>query len=209
MKDASVAEPRGKFHIRFTSTGLSLEGKQNGCFVPWENITRMILVPNSNCAKKQSEDFLLLQFSAVMFNNKSIGNILFPLSKDNDVARKITIAYGGLVFDGCESTAVSSLISKLCHDVNNTSFETGTVNQNIFLSANGSSFLHCYRGTQEGVLYPMSVGLLFLRPIVFIPSKEVAGMSAGRGGAAQTKYVDLKVSNTCAPRTVSLNSVRA
>ena len=49
-------------------------------------------------------------------------------------------------------------------------------------------------GVQEGTLYLLKEGVLFFKPPMFIPSDEVASIMAGRGGSAQTRYIDLNVS---------------
>ena len=36
-------------------------------------------------------------------------------------------------------------------------------------------------------------GLVFIKPLVFIPSENIASISAGRGGSGNTRYVDLQV----------------
>ena len=45
----------------------------------------------------------------------------------------------------------------------------------------------------QGVLYPLQCGVLFLKPALFIPAAAVASIAAGRGGAAQTRYIDIQV----------------
>ena len=55
-------------------------------------------------------------------------------------------------------------------------------------------FLRCYNGLQEGALYPLRCGIVFVKPLVFIPNEEIASLTAGRGGGSgNTRYVDLKV----------------
>ena len=63
----------------------------------------------------------------------------------------------------------------------------------VFLTSKGDPFLRCYKGIQEGSLYLLSEGILFLKPIVFIAIEDIASLSAGRGGSAQTRYIDLQV----------------
>ena len=55
-------------------------------------------------------------------------------------------------------------------------------------------FLKCYRGTQEGAIYPLQCGVVFIKPLLVIPADKIASLSAGRGGGAgNTRYVDLMV----------------
>jgi hypothetical protein len=67
----------------------------------------------------------------------------------------------------------------------------------VFVASKGEAFLRCYKGIQEGSLYLLPSGILFLKPVVFIAMSEIESLSAGRGGSAQTRYVDLKVGGTC------------
>ena len=67
-----------------------------------------------------------------------------------------------------------------------------TPRKELFVAANGKSvFLKCNKGIQEGALYPLSSGVLFVKPSVFLPSESIASITAGRGGSATTRYVDL------------------
>ena len=62
------------------------------------------------------------------------------------------------------------------------------------------SFLRCYNGLQEGALFPLRCGIVFVKPLVFIPNEEIASLTAGRGGGSgNTRYVDLKVQRPSAP----------
>ena len=53
-------------------------------------------------------------------------------------------------------------------------------------------FLRCHRGTQEGAIYPLECGVVFIKPTLFLPADEIASINAGRGGGSgQTRFVDL------------------
>lgn len=55
-------------------------------------------------------------------------------------------------------------------------------------------YLLCYKGIQEGALYPLKSGVVFIKPLLFIPADEIAAISAGRGGGTgSTRYVDLQI----------------
>ena len=46
--------------------------------------------------------------------------------------------------------------------------------------------------TQEGVIYPLECGVVFIKPTLFLPAEEIASINAGRGGGSgQTRFVDL------------------
>jgi hypothetical protein len=67
--------------------------------------------------------------------------------------------------------------------------------KSFFQTSTSSTFLRCFKGVQEGVLFPLEQGILFLKPIIFHPANKVDSIVAGRGGSALTKYIDLIVSN--------------
>jgi hypothetical protein len=72
-------------------------------------------------------------------------------------------------------------------------------NKALFQTSTGGSFMRCYKGVQEGALFPLAEGILFFKPALFVPSKDVGSIEAGRGGSAVTRYIDLKVrrKNSC------------
>jgi hypothetical protein len=63
----------------------------------------------------------------------------------------------------------------------------------LFRSATQKPFVRCYKGTQEGALYPLKCGLIFAKPLLFLTIDEIAALTAGRGGSGNTRFVDLKV----------------
>lgn len=63
----------------------------------------------------------------------------------------------------------------------------------LFYGAKGEPFVRCYRGIQEGLLYLLGTGILFIKPVIFIPIQAIDSVVAGRGGSANTRYIDLKV----------------
>ncbi|CAN0145774.1 unnamed protein product [Ectocarpus sp. 8 AP-2014] len=56
-----------------------------------------------------------------------------------------------------------------------------------------ASFVKCYHGVNEGSLFPLNQGLLFMKPGLFLPRSEIQEVVCGRGGSATTRYVDLVV----------------
>jgi hypothetical protein len=60
--------------------------------------------------------------------------------------------------------------------------------------AQQKEYLRCYKGIQEGAIYPLENGVVFVKPLLFLPAEEISSLTAGRGGGAgNTRYVDLKV----------------
>ncbi|CAN0427943.1 unnamed protein product, partial [Scytosiphon promiscuus] len=54
-------------------------------------------------------------------------------------------------------------------------------------------FVKCHHGVNEGALFPLKQGLLFMKPALFLPTDDIEQVVCGRGGSATTRYVDLVV----------------
>ncbi|CAM9428169.1 unnamed protein product, partial [Hapterophycus canaliculatus] len=63
----------------------------------------------------------------------------------------------------------------------------------LFASRDGKSFVKCHHGVNEGSLFTLKQGLLFMKPALFLPRDDIDQVVCGRGGSATTRYVDLVV----------------
>jgi hypothetical protein len=182
INDASFLEPRGKVNAIIYNNGISIEGKQSTTFMSWSNISHIVRVPSHSSVKKEGEEILIIRMvNPIPFNNKDTKHFLWNLS--NSVSKTDgTIESDTVIFN------ISQYYNKKIININKSIFQT-VIHQ--------KSFLRCYKGTQEGVLYPLKCGLIFIKPLVFIPNEEIASVSAGRGGGSgNTKYVDFHVTTT-------------
>ena len=194
LPDAQFFEPRGRFKTQVSTLGLHLTGKSAACFVPWTKVTHAVVVPASQTTKKEGEDYLCMRLEpeSVQYNGKTLKNVLWNLGKS--LGKPIKVQHGNFDVGGTESEVVQALLTHLrgC-DVtrpNPTLFQT--VSQTA--SKDAKPYLRCYKGTQEGAIYPLECGVVFVKPIMFLPAEEIAAITAGRGGGSgQTRYVDLKL----------------
>jgi len=73
----------------------------------------------------------------------------------------------------------------------------GGGNSNVFASSceghAGRPYLQCHSGVDCGVLYLFGGGILFFKPIVFIPQDRIRSICCGGRGGSSTRYVDLLV----------------
>ena len=182
IEDIQLLEPRGRFKLSFSAEGLLLEGKSESLFVRWVNISSAAVVPSSNSSKKEGEDVLALSLgSGVPCGKKEISGVLIALSKSpNSIVKTPS-------FEGTHAEVLPTAIG---HYISSPIVRP---DKKLFNSCRSQSFLRCYKGTQEGTLYPLRSGLLFLRPMLFLPAEAVHAISIGRGGNAATRYVDIKV----------------
>ena len=119
-------------------------------------------------------------------NGKVVSTLLWCLGKND--AKKYSAMINGRSLVGNESEVVSTLVAEGWKG------EIVKPRKEIFISSSGKSvFLKCNRGVQEGALYLLSSGILFLKPVLFLPSETVSTITAGRGGCATTRYIDLKI----------------
>ena len=193
VPEAQMLEPRGRFAAMLSTEGLMLEGKQASCFVPWTNVMQCACVPASASSKKEGEEVLaLLLAEPVKCNNKDIKMLVWNLSKAPGKEYKATHEGAAGPFVGTEHHVVTALVGL------STGKTVTAPQRELFQSVAGQKpFLRCYKGTQEGAIYPLQSGLLFLRPALFLTTDTIASLSAGRGGSGgSTRYIDLVVRPT-------------
>jgi hypothetical protein len=63
IEDTQFFEPRGRFKVSISASGLLLEGKTIVCFIPWSKITSAACVPSNVSTKKEGEDLLALSIN--------------------------------------------------------------------------------------------------------------------------------------------------
>ena len=190
INDAQLLEPRGRFNVTLSSEGMLLEGKQVTCFVPWIKISHTACVPSNASSKKEGEELLTLLLSEpVKCNNKDLKTVVWNLSKAPGKDLTVNHESSSTPIIGTEHMVVAALVG-LC-----TNMPVVTPQKELFQSiATQKPFLRCYKGIQEGAIYPLQNGILFVKPALFITTENIASLSAGRGGGAgNTRYVDLVI----------------
>ena len=196
IPDAQWIEPRGRFAVSISGEGILLEGKAMSCFIPWKNISHYACVPNNASIKKEGEELMAFLLSEpVKCHSKDTKMFLWNLSKSviKEMSAKHPTSASPIV--GSEHTVVTTIIPIL------RKLTIVTPNKELFQSATKQRpYLNCYKGIQEGALYPLQNGIIFLKPLLFLPTEGIASITAGRGGIGSTRYIDLQVS--CSPNIV-------
>eukprot|EP01038_Epipyxis_sp_PR26KG_P008994 gene8994-12133_t len=188
INEIQCFEPRGRFNLIISDSNINLEGKQFSVVLPINEISHIACVPSNATTKKEGEDILAIRFEeSVMINNKPSKHILMNLSR---ITAKI-IEQKDSNITGTESDVITSSIQLLLKN----NLKIAKPQKNLFCSTlSQKSFIRCYKGTQEGAIYPLINGVVFVKPLLFIPIDEIASLSAGRGGGSgNTRYVDLKI----------------
>jgi hypothetical protein len=57
----------------------------------------------------------------------------------------------------------------------------------------GMPFVSCYHGINDGVIFPLSQGLLFVKPPLFVPVDSIRSIAIGSRSSSGGRYVDLNV----------------
>jgi hypothetical protein len=187
MANVQCFEPRGRFDLKITTTHIVLQGKQFSVLVPVDSVAQVMCLPSFTSAKKEGEDYLAFQFSqTVKINNKDSNQILLNLMRTTNPTTKSNTGDN----DVNESAAVIMAVQAA------TGLHVQRPQASLFATCRDQKpYLKCYRGTQEGAIYPLQCGVVFIKPLLIIPADEIASLSAGRGGGAgNTRYVDLVVS---------------
>lgn len=184
FSDLQLLEPRGRFKVAVATKCLILEGKSGGGNIFVDNILTFILLPSHFSSKKEGEDLLAVIFhDPVKICGKDMNHILFNLSR-TPVKPK-----------GSDPEQVATIESKVFCDAISKTFgiKIQQPDPRLFRSSTQKPFVRCYKGTQEGALYPLKCGLIFAKPLLFLTIDEIAALTAGRGGSGNTRFVDLKV----------------
>lgn len=190
----SFLEPRGRFKVLVSAGGITLDGK-TACFVSWQNIAYAMLLPAHQTTKKEGEDLIAftVQEPVEISNGKQQKNFLWKLAKDpkklEDASKTGPPGLETHDLVGTESAVITALFSKCWNKV------LDAPKPGVFqtLAGKPKPFLQCYKGIQEGVLYPLATGILFVKPMVFLSAAHIDSIVAGRGGSAQTRYIDLVI----------------
>lgn len=199
LTDVQGLEPRGRFTITLTPFSLLVEGKIASTVINWDNISYFIVVPNHVSTKKDGEKcFVLIFKEPTIFSGKPIKHLLLNLFCDPTKSQ---------IANGQTKSEVDLFLGQVAE--NFPQIKVQTVDSSIFQSSmQNKSFLRCYKGTQEGALYPLSCGLLFVKPMQFTPSDQIASLTAGRGGGGgSTKFIDVNVGCSCIYLLFSLSLI--
>eukprot|EP00981_Chlorochromonas_danica_P001826 scaffold385_cov182-Ochromonas_danica.AAC.25 len=187
VDDLQLLDPRGRFKTKFYGDRLTLEGKQGSAIILGDNLAYMALLPSITSSKKEGEDvFVVVLKEGIMFGGKELQRLVVNLSR---TIQRTMVDKQGVEEVGIESNIVSHAFRSLGQ------VAIDRPNPKLFCSIlQQKPFVRCHRGTQEGAIYPMLGGIIFLKPLVFLPVDSIASITAGRGGGSgNTRYVDLKV----------------
>jgi hypothetical protein len=184
--DLQLLEPRGRFKVCLTRNCFLLEGKSGGGMIEYDKVKHLILLPSHTTSKKEGEDyFAVILKTPVKICGKEMKSILFNLGKSIPKPKPDET----VEISETESDKVSREFQRA------SGLRVQRPDPRLFRTvSNQKSFLRCHKGTQEGAIYPLECGIIFIKPLLFLGADEIASLSAGRGGGSgNTRFVDLKV----------------
>jgi len=165
VQDVQLIFPRGRVDIHFFSEGIVFKSKEEVLAnTRWGNVLfpfKCSSSPSPNSKNKSQKFYTFVFKDGIIFRKQSIKVIAFQF--DNS---------------GVEDHLEEALRGKLITPYSS------------FKSTKGLPYLNCNYGVNQGFLYPMIEGILFLKPAYFVSSTDIVQLSCGRGGGS-TKYVDL------------------
>jgi hypothetical protein len=196
--DLQLLEPRGRFKVAISTNALNLEGKSGGGNIEFHTVKNFIVVQSHTSSKKEGEDLFAMIFDApIKICGKEMTSVLFNLSKTGPKVKKENSDVS-VVEDSVEKvlTEAEQFTTAVKLAIMSKGKKIEKSDSRLFHTvSNAKPFLRCHKGTQEGAIYPLECGILFIKPLLFIPADKIASLTAGRGGGSgNTRFVDLKVS---------------
>eukprot|EP00903_Cladosiphon_okamuranus_P018589 g17112.t1 len=198
LASVQLLQPRGRFDLLFREDGVTVTGKAGTVVVSWGNVRHIIRLPRPegfnwgkalNPEDPAGSDLLAMPLKdPVPFRKTKTSLVLLqPDPKAKHSEASIVLAGVSHQVSGSQGTLVMSAL-KLLSGVRQVSPDRG-----LFASRDGKSFVKCYHGVNEGSLFPLKQGLLFMKPALFLPRTHIEEVVCGRGSSAMTRYVDLVV----------------
>jgi hypothetical protein len=189
--DLQFLEPRGRFNLKIGKESIVVDGKGGNGSIALNKISHLCLLPSHASSKKEGEDYLVVMFhEPIKICGKPMNNLLLNLSKAVPKPK----AGEPIPEEGSDAAMTESRRIGLAFK-NATGLKVFLPNPRLFTSVSQQrAFLRCHKGVQEGAIYPLSCGMVFVKPLIFISTDDIASFTAGRGGGSgNTRFVDIQV----------------
>ena len=207
----SFVAPRGKFDMEFCDDMIVLHKCQKDdlrVVVPYDKVVRVLCVPKQDRYKTKKGHVWVLELSeGAKFRKQTLKYIIFEIvTKQKKDFEQLSVNVSRAAGNGSIGVGTllntlpllcESLITKLVLPSSSTNNVLRPSREAFVSCTTNQSAISCYFKVDDGLLYPMKSGLLFLqKPIMFIPRDRIDEIMFGRGGSSSTRTVDLSVSMT-------------
>ena len=200
--DATCLQPRGKATLRVGDNAIVVVNPKDGAVkgeFPLEAMKAAFTLPPTE--KSQPSEAATLLLAASVSQGKPPGKITSKLMQDafkkaslaltlNDKYSKATPCPGT---SGTLATAVSTQLSTLAKVANRSLLKGGKDPMSFKSAISSLPYIKATLGASQGNLHLIDIGILFLKPLVFLPCESIASIDCGRAGAGNCSSFDLVV----------------
>jgi hypothetical protein len=107
IDQTSFVDPRGKFDVTISNTGMILDGKTGGQIVEWANVELSIFLQSPSSTKKEGESlmFLVLKEPVELSKTKKLSIVSWTLSNGGPDIRAFMgpVCFNGNICDICRN----------------------------------------------------------------------------------------------------------
>ncbi|CAJ1383967.1 unnamed protein product [Effrenium voratum] len=208
LPSISVSMPRGRYDLLLTEKGLVFQGKTPLGLILWEDVVHLLKVPKQESNRKAGAPakmyLLVLVLSQPVVVGKQEHRCIVLNANGTKAALAPALEPGG---SGSQRHAkVAKVLEALSaegqaeHEVLSQVLEAGRGIEKVEPAPSVCALegIQAWKGVEEGVLYPLSVGLCFLpKPAIFMPAKDILHAEAGSGhGPRGGDLIIHRISNT-------------
>jgi structure-specific recognition protein 1 len=167
--------PRGKFDVHFLKNALKIHGPSHDYKIPYKNILKAFLLPKPDGVHI---NFVLSLSSALRGQgNTNYPFLVFQFKNKNEKSIQLSHIekYPGLK-SPIEGELFDIMAKLFKHIIN-----IGVIIPGSFKNSKNSSSLKCSLKTNEGYLYPLERGLIFIhKPVAYISLEEIKQVECSR-----------------------------
>lgn len=201
-------QPRSKFNVSFFEKGMQFQDrKDDSITILSKMIQYVVFFPKpEDCrikGKKSVSDIVLLVLRGdVAYKNKKILQVCLQLPlespswKNDDLSRAkdatalwMQLLVASLDFSIDAVTRVYNPTTNINNKNNKNAFSSHT-DHATSTTVSGMPFVSCYYGVNDGVLFPLSTGLLFFKPPLFLHRSTLHSIDCTTGS---NRYLTLSV----------------
>eukprot|EP00211_Chloroparvula_japonica_P003182 CAMPEP_0119150820 /NCGR_PEP_ID=MMETSP1310-20130426/45420_1 /TAXON_ID=464262 /ORGANISM="Genus nov. species nov., Strain RCC2339" /LENGTH=534 /DNA_ID=CAMNT_0007143045 /DNA_START=40 /DNA_END=1641 /DNA_ORIENTATION=+ len=195
LEQVPCLAPRGRYNVEFSTKFLKMYGGTNQFKIQYSNITRLFNLPRPD---GRHNDVVVSVSPPLRSGHTPYSNIVFHFPHDSETEAKINMSEEELLekYDG----KLEKEFKEPTHRLVSRMFKVLT-NQSIvvpgrFESANNEKCIRCSLKANDGLLYPLEKGFVFLhKPATYIAYRDIEklGFDRAETAAVSTRNFDIEV----------------